>query len=206
MTKTANPKRQSILAAAKRAFLAQGYSGTSMDMIAEATPVSKSTLYSHFSSKQSLFSAVIAAQGEDLQQTLSRIRTERMAPKACLATIARAFVDLIYAKESLDIYRLVVYEQRNFPDLGQLIYRSAREPLLRQLSAHLADWNARDLLRVADVEISCQLFLGMLQGNIHFRCLMGLQEGLSDAEKARLVDSAVALFIKGYAPRDGVSG
>ena len=54
-----NPKRQAILNAAKRVFIAHGYSGTSMEAIAEAAPVSKPTLYNHFKGKQELFAAVI---------------------------------------------------------------------------------------------------------------------------------------------------
>jgi TetR/AcrR family transcriptional repressor of mexJK operon len=43
-----------------------------------------------------------------------------------------------------------------------------------------------------------QLFLGMLQGYKHFRCLMGLQPGLSEAEKEHLIEAAVSLFLKGH--------
>jgi TetR/AcrR family transcriptional repressor of mexJK operon len=38
----------------------------------------------------------------------------------------------------------------------------------------------------------------MLQGHKHFRCLMGLQPGLSEAEKERIIDAVVSLFLKGH--------
>lgn len=198
MSTMPNPKRQAIIDAAKRAFLAHGYSGTSMEAIAEAAPVSKPTLYSHFHSKQELFAAVIGGHCEDLLSTLSRVQTGQRDPVASLKAIAGAFVDLIYSNEALDLYRLIIAEQRNFPDLGELIYRSGPDPVFKQLSSYLTELNARDVLHTVDVVTSSQLFLGMLQGYKHFRCLMGLQPGLSEAEKEHLIDTAVSLFLKGH--------
>ena len=53
-------KRDAILAAAVELLLAQGYDGTSMDAVAAAAGVSKTTVYAHFSDKAQLFNAVMA--------------------------------------------------------------------------------------------------------------------------------------------------
>ena len=53
--------RKKILAAAEVQFLAHGYLGTSMDAVTEQAGVSKQTVYAHFTSKEALFRAVIAA-------------------------------------------------------------------------------------------------------------------------------------------------
>jgi len=198
MSTVVNPKRQAILEAAKRAFIAHGYSGASMEAIAEAAPVSKPTLYSHFKGKQELFAAVIAGQCEALLSTFSRVQTERQDPVASLKTIARDFVDLLYASENLELYRLIIAEQHNFPSLGEVIYRSGPDSFHEQLSSYLTELNAEGVLRIPDVETASQLFLGMLQGHKHFRCLMGLQPGLSEAEKERIIDAVVSLFLKGH--------
>ncbi len=193
-----NPKRQAILNAAKRVFIAHGYSGTSMEAIAEAAPVSKPTLYNHFKGKQELFAAVIESQCEAVLNTLSSVKTELLDPVAGLKAIAGAFVELIYAEEALQLYRLIIAEQKHFPELGELVYRSGPEPVLRQLSSYLAELHARGALHIADVETSSRLFLDMLKGDQHFRCLLGLQSGLEDAAKQRLIDAAVSLFLKGH--------
>ena len=88
MTKVPTSKRQAILDAAKRVFLANGYTGASMDAIAEAAPVSKPTLYSHFHSKPELFAD--REQCEVLLVTLSRVQTEQPNPVAGLKAIACA--------------------------------------------------------------------------------------------------------------------
>jgi len=198
MSTAPNPKRTAILDAAKRAFLAHGYSGASMEAIAEAAPVSKPTLYSHFKGKQELFAAVIAGQCEDLLGTLSRVQTEPRDPAAGLKAIASAFVDLVYTDEALNLYRLTIAEQQHFPELGALVYRSGPEPVLRLLSSYLGELEAGGALRIPDVDTSSRLLLGMLKGDEHFRCLLGLQPGLSGTEKERLIDAAVSLFLKGH--------
>jgi TetR/AcrR family transcriptional repressor of mexJK operon len=198
MSTVVNPKRQAILEAAKRAFLAHGYSGASMEAIAEAAPVSKPTLYSHFKSKQELFAAVIAGQCETLRSTFSRVQTERRDPVATLKTIADAFVDLLYSRANLELYRLIIAEQRNFPSLGEVIYRSGPDAFHEQLSSYLTKVKAEGVLRLVDAETASQLFLGMLQGHKHFRCLMGLQSGLSEAEKDSIIAAAVSLFLTGH--------
>jgi TetR/AcrR family transcriptional repressor of mexJK operon len=198
MTHPSKSKRQSIVTAARQAFLAHGYSGASMEAIAEAAPVSKPTLYSHFRGKQELFSAVIVEQCESLFSTLASSKSGNRNPKDGLKTIARAFVDLIYAPESLKLYRLIISEQQHFPELGAQIYRSGPQPVLQQLSSYLSGLAASGALRVTDVDTSSRLFLSMLKGHEHFRCLLGLQDGLSDADKDILIDAAVSLFLKGH--------
>jgi len=198
MNKPYTKKQQAILDAARRVFLILGYSGASVEGIAEAAPVSKPTLYNHFKGKQELFAAVISQQCEQLLSTLNQVQTAVADPEAGLRGIAGAFVELIYADEALQLYRLIIAEQKHFPELGELVYRSGPEPVLRQLSSYLAELHAHGALHIADVETSSRLFLDMLKGDHHFRCLLGLQSGLEDAAKQRLIDATVSLFLKGH--------
>lgn len=54
-------KREAILEAAKALFLSLGYANTSMDAVAAAAGVSKLTVYSHFTDKQTLFCSAVMA-------------------------------------------------------------------------------------------------------------------------------------------------
>lgn len=198
MNKPQNPKRQAILVAAKTAFIAHGYAGASMEAIAEAAPVSKPTLYNHFSSKQDLFAAMIECECQALLSTLRSVRTETSDPVAGLSAIAGAFVDLVYANESIQLYRLIIAEQQHFPELGELIYRSGPEPVLRQMASYLEKLDTRGILKIADLETSSRLFLDLLKGDQHFRCLLGLQAGLSASAKQALISTVVNFFLKGH--------
>src|SRR5437764_5550411 len=56
---SAAERRDVILAAAVRAFAAEGYDEATMDRIAARAKISKPVLYDHFASKQALFLAVL---------------------------------------------------------------------------------------------------------------------------------------------------
>src|SRR4051794_11294122 len=57
-------KRSAILAAATESFLTHGYTRTTLDDVAAAAGVSKQTVYSHFTDKETLFLAVLTAVRE----------------------------------------------------------------------------------------------------------------------------------------------
>ena len=201
MRSISNLKRQAILSAARRAFLAHGYSGVSMEAIAEAAPVSKPTLYGHFQGKQELFAAVIAEQCHTLLDTLSKVQTSKLAARASLSRIAIAFADLIYSEESLSLLRLIIAEHRVFPQLSTLVHRSGVQPVFDRLTAYLREIHEHKMLHIPDTERSAKLFLGMVQGNDHVRCLMGLRQVPDQSEKDRIADAAVNLFLQGHMRR-----
>ncbi len=198
MRKPQPAKYQAILSAARHSFITHGYAGTRMEAIAEAAPVSKPTLYNHFHSKQDLFAAVIECECQTLLGTLSSVQTQANDPEAGLSAIANAFIDLVYAEEALKLYRLIIAEQQHFPELGELVYRSGPEPVLRQMASYLAELHTRGILTITDLETSSRLFLDLLKGDHHFRCLLGLQAGLSPNVRQNLVTTVVKFFLKGH--------
>src|SRR5690348_18371365 len=100
-------KRAAILAAAKRLFPLSGFEGTSMDAIAAEAGVSKLTVYSHFTDKETLFFAAIRARCEEqMPATLFEIDVEGPVRRQ-LEAIARAFFALVTAPESVALHRLL---------------------------------------------------------------------------------------------------
>src|ERR1700747_2635663 len=91
----AGGKAESILAAAKRTFLAGGFGAVSMDTIAREAGVSKATVYAHFSGKEELFGAVIERECE---RYFARFSPDELDPRdvpASLATLGRRFLELL---------------------------------------------------------------------------------------------------------------
>lgn len=201
MSNTSNPKRQAILNAARRAFLAHGYSGVSMEAIAEAAPVSKPTLYNHFQGKQELFAAVITEQCRGLLDTISGVQTSIGAVEASLRVIASSFTELVYSEDSINLLQLIIGEHQAFPELSELVHRSGAEPVFNRLQAYLTELHEDGVLKVHDAERSTKLFLGMMQGDDHIRCLMGLRPLPDKDERRKIVETSVNLFLCGHAPR-----
>jgi TetR/AcrR family transcriptional repressor of mexJK operon len=192
-------KHDAILRAARTVFVRAGYKGASMEAIAEEAPVSKPTLYSHFGSKHELFVAVIQAQCTALVGSLDPEATRNLTPEQGLRTIATSFVETLYNPESLALYRLMVAEHSHCPELSILMDQTVVQPTLDLLSTYLRSLHANDALVIQDPESSGQLFLGMLKGVPHFRCAMGLKDGLSPKEQEALIGATLELFIKAHA-------
>src|SRR5437667_9541445 len=84
-------KAESILAAAKRNFLAAGFGAVSMDTIARDAGVSKATVYAHFAGKEELFGAVV---GRECEHYLARFSPSELDPcdvRASLNVLGRRF-------------------------------------------------------------------------------------------------------------------
>ena len=92
---TPSSKAESILAAAKRAFLAAGFGAVSMDAIAREAGVSKATVYAHFAGKEELFGAVI---GRECERYFARVSADELDPldvRGSLTVLGRRFLDLL---------------------------------------------------------------------------------------------------------------
>jgi TetR/AcrR family transcriptional repressor of mexJK operon len=194
-----DPKREAILNAATRMFLSHGYRNVSMDKIAQAAPVSKATLYNHFDSKNALFSAVISSFCASLLHTMSRATVESHDVESTLTQIATSAVDLIYAEDALAIYRLVVAESPDFPELGELFYQSGPQIVLKQLEDYFRQLNAAGEFKTSDPVFAADAFFSMLKGDLHLKCLITKTVRPSADEKKRLVSQVIHFYMQGMA-------
>lgn len=192
-----DPKRQAILDGATRMFLAHGYRNASMDKIAKAAPVSKATLYNHFDSKNALLAAVISDLCGSLLQTMSQATVESDDVANNLTQIATSAVDLIYAEDALAIYRLVVAESPEFPELGELFYQSGPQTALTQLEDYFRRLNAEGRYNNVDPVFAADAFFSMLRGDLHVRCLLTKTLRPNADEKKHLVSRVIKFYMQG---------
>ena len=115
-------KRAAILEAAKRLFPLSGFEGTSMDAIAAEAGVSKLTVYSHFTDKETLFFAAIRERcQEQMPSTLFDVDPHGPV-RGQLEVIARAFFALITRPESISLHRLLNSGSTSATKLNQLFW------------------------------------------------------------------------------------
>src|ERR1700741_4253504 len=101
-------KAESILAAAKRAFLAAGFGAVSMDAIAREAGVSKATVYAHFAGKEELFVAVI---GRECERYFARVSASELAPldvRASLTVLGTRFLALVLSSDGIALHRIIL--------------------------------------------------------------------------------------------------
>lgn len=193
-------KRRAILAAAKRLFLQHGYDGISMDAIAAEAGVSKLTVYSHFTDKDTLFAAAVEASCEEqLPQAVFELGPEAGPIEEVLHAIARRFHALIFSDDALQLHRVMVAQGN--PRLAQLFYAAGPRRSLAALEHLLRHADAAGVLRVPDPPRSAEHFLCLLKGLHHMRMLIGCDgQALPPPEAERHLRSVVELFVRAHAP------
>ena len=114
--------RKRILDVTARVFLERGYERASTAEIARRAHTSKQTLYGLFPSKAALFVAVISAHTEDLFARHVEYIESDAPPQKALNDMGLNIFQLFTAPRFLALYRILVAEAPNFPDLARLLW------------------------------------------------------------------------------------
>ncbi len=109
-------KERQIATAALSIFAARGYAATSMNDIAVAAGLAKSTLYEYFATKADIFLAALKLWVEMLEQRMTVLMTEAADPVAKLYTVTQMAVMICDRQEpTLNQFYIVAYEQGIMP-------------------------------------------------------------------------------------------
>lgn len=191
-------KREAILEAAKALFLSLGYASTSMDAVATAAGVSKLTVYSHFTDKQTLFeSAVMATCQAQMPEVIFEL-PEDVPVQDVLLNIARSFQALVSSDEAVKLSRLIIALGNQDPGFGHYFYEAGPKRVLAEMQALLRDIDARGLLRIDNPARAAEHFLCLVKGAPDYRLLLGCAPALQGAEAEAHVQEVVGLFMRAY--------
>ncbi|AKC86265.1 TetR/AcrR family transcriptional regulator [Pseudoxanthomonas suwonensis] len=192
-------KRASILEAAKRLFIEQGYQGVSMDQIAAAAGVSKLTVYSHFGDKETLFSAAIAAKCEEVLPDDLFVSPPEGPLRDQLRAIGLAFFKLITSEEAISMHRMMNTPGTAENALRELFWNAGPRRVQDAFGQFLQARVGRGQLRIDDVALAASQFFSLLKGELHPMMACGLCVDPSPAEVARHIDATVDFFLRAYA-------
>ncbi len=194
-------KQESILAAAKRAFLASGFGAVSMDAIAREAGVSKATVYAHFAGKEELFGAVI---GRECERRFAGLSVGELDPgdvHASLTTLGQRFLDLLLSPDAIALHRIILAEVTRFPMLGQVFWHAGPERNILQIEAFMRSAAAAGSLALADTRLAAEQFVGLVRGETQLRHLLRLEADSGQASIAESVAAAVDTFIRAFGHR-----
>lgn len=195
-------KAQSILAAAKLAFLSHGFGAVSMDTVAREAGVSKATVYAHFAGKEDLFGAVI---GEECEQRFAGFSAHELDPgdaRTSLTVLARRFLALLLSPDAIALHRIILGEVTRFPALGEVFWRAGPERNLAQIEAFMRAATAAGSLEIADTRLAAEQFVGLVRGEIQLRHLLRLETAAAAPRMRDVVAAAVDTFIRAFGRRE----
>ncbi len=140
-------KRARILDAALKVFSQSGYSGASMDAIAETAEVSKPTLYMYFGSKEQLFESMMLARRDAMLEAF-------LDPSGNMVDDLHAFAwryaDAVMDKNMLSLARLIIGESQRFPEIGRSYQKAGPDRLLQGIIIYLEDQKQKGRLTFED--------------------------------------------------------
>lgn len=196
--RTADERREGIVAVAREAFFAKGYGATSMSAIASKVGGSKTTLWTYFPSKQELFAAV----ADDLVERFGLALEVRLSVDADLTEelcqFARALLSTLHTQAIVNMHRLVIGEAGRFPELGAMMYERGPARGKARLAQFFEECMARGVLRKGNSARAADQLAAMIQTGSSQRRLLGLIERPTDDELSREAQDAVYSFLNGW--------
>ena len=194
-----------ILAAASEHFVAHGYVGANVDLIAEEAGVSKRTVYNVFGGKEQLFRAVLG-EAIDIAERFSRQMSDELAVGVDLAADLRAIgVRLsraVLGGRIVALRRLLIAESRRFPEIAREYYERAPGLVMTTLATRLAALAEKGRLHVADPMMAAEHFAFLVMGAPLDRALLGLGTDRLPDELDAVALAGVAAFLRAYGIED----
>ena len=186
---------QKVTDTATEMFIAQGYSGTTMEALARAAGISKKTIYSQYRDKGALFRAVI--HGMERPAVNARLMKDDALPlEQGLRRRAKVIMDAALEPRALAFYRLIQREVAQFPELGKIIQDENTKQLFEPLASYFARHAESGAIEGADSGWAARLFVYLLFGDLNHRLLTGADPPKKREADAYL-DRVCVLFLAG---------
>ncbi|WP_071515955.1 TetR/AcrR family transcriptional regulator [Geitlerinema sp. PCC 9228] len=191
-------KKKAILNAAADLFVERGYDGVSVDAIVKEVGGSKANIYNYFGGKQGLFRAIVEDMSQQILSPLADAEIGNLPPREALTAIGKQVMSVVLSDRAIGLLRIVIAENRQFPELGSLFLKSGPQPCHQCLAQYLEKQQQLGTLKPCDSQQAAMQFIGMFLGSIQMQRLLGTMSAPDQQQIETLVDSAVTTFLEGY--------
>jgi TetR/AcrR family transcriptional repressor of mexJK operon len=190
-------RRLAFLNAANAVFLEKGYANTTLGDIIAKSGGSRQTLYALFGGKQGLFEAIVTERSAEIFRPFRAEGQLDRPPEDALVEIGIRFVQTVLAPDALGFFRLVVAEGPSMRELSERFWALGPASTITAFESYFAEQTRRGVLSLADARPAARQFLGILLGNCHMQCLLGVREIPTPEEIEAFVKAAVSRFLDG---------
>ena len=199
-------KHRAILEAASESFLAQGFLGTNMDVIAEEAKTSKQTVYKHFGSKEALFIEIVSSITDTAGDRISDVRpeiTDGARAEDLLQSYAERQLITVLDPKVLQLRRIVVGEAGRFPELARVLYERGPLRAIADLTSFLEELRDHRLVVIDNPATAAVQFNWLIMADPLTRAtFLGDDAIPSRAQLRRHVAESVRLFLAAYGTDD----
>jgi len=191
---------EKIVDGAAQLMLEHGYSGTSIEAVANLAGVAKRTLYHRFPDKRDLFTAVIERRRDQFLSPVAKISAAGGTIEDRLQQIGRHMLDWGMKSDAISLKRLLAAEAERFPELLVTTYTTGRNRTIEILSGILDREVEQGNLQVEDTRFAAMQFLQMIMGPAELLTHHDHTECTGEGRQ-EYIEKTVRLFLRGCLPR-----
>lgn len=180
-------KRATILDCASDLFLHNGFTNTSMDMVAKKAGVSKQTVYSHFNNKDELYTAVIDTKCRQYKLDATRLEHCDAPIHDVLLEIANQTISLLQDPQVIAMYTVVIGEAKNNPHVAELFYRAGPLQSVETVARIIQSYLPTEIDAFQSKALATDFF-NLIKSDFHMRSMLHLPFSLSDTQQRCLCE------------------
>ncbi|MFA7940685.1 TetR/AcrR family transcriptional regulator [Klebsiella oxytoca] len=195
MRRKTEERRLKFVMAAGKLFMDQGFAAVTMESIAMEAASSKVTLYSYFSSKESLFEAYVVEAGRGLVERLLDAPTCSQALPDILHRLGMSYLELVTKPDIVALNRLIIGEAGRFPELARLFYAEGPKRTLSHISQVMEGLMAKGLIRQTETRMVSLHFKELCGAGTVERIIWGLDPVPAETE---VLEAAVANGVQAF--------
>jgi AcrR family transcriptional regulator len=169
--------------------------------VASRARASKTTLYARYPSKEALFEALMAwstRQGTDALDAIAA--DETLDPLTALHRLAAQLLALMLQPKKLALFRIAVAEGNRLSAVGRTYSVFTRDHGMERVRTIVARLLKHRLIQIDDRAEFGHSFIGLLQGELFMRALLGTIPSPGREEIDRHARRAVTRLMRAYAP------
>ena len=191
-------KREALLAAARRLFIAHGLGEVTVeDVIAEAG-VSRATFYTHFPDKGSLLEAMCARESRRLIADGWLEESIGTDLQTALTSFGERFLTFLSDPDMLGLERLVMAVTESHPDLAPRLFAAGPGRGRAILGQVIANAQAQGRLVDADPDQAVSDLMGLWQGMLRVELNFGFRGPPHPEELTERARHGVRQFLRLY--------
>ena len=154
--------RQAILAAAQELFLAHGYDGLSMRLVAEKIGYTPTTIYLYFEDKDDLLFAVMDQAYDRFTADLEAAYRSADDPLQRLRSLAQAYIR--FALQNQEAYQMIFMQRPDFLLKWKAGTKQPRAASLSILKDAMQHAQQAGVIRAGDVDLQSDVFWAAVHG------------------------------------------
>jgi len=165
--------RDHLLQHTLKVLLRDGYKKFSMNAVAQSAKASKETLYRHFGDKAGLLHAALVNNAAFIEPILHKGLEDTASNDERLFCLGMNYLHGCYLPEAMALQRIAYADGKD--GLGPLF--------AKEITEHAIHFIEQEFMRLGSkaARADAEVFLGMIQGKLHERILLGVE--LADIEQ-----------------------